>query len=142
MRLSYKDEGSQNPIVTDSNDFYPFGLLFGGESTISTFGSLSPNYLYAFQGQERQQETGWDSSKWRNYYPSMGRFFNIDPLAEKYNTWTPYSFSGNRVIDARELEGLEPVEIKKTTKNLVIVNQGWKTKSSKWRNSGTEFWKD
>ncbi|REC66646.1 type IV secretion protein Rhs, partial [Epilithonimonas hispanica] len=35
-------------------------------------------------------------------------WLNIDPLAEKYPTWTPYAFSGNRVIDARELEGLEP----------------------------------
>ncbi|MFZ4931102.1 hypothetical protein [Chryseobacterium sp. Mn2064] len=37
----------------------------------------------------------------------IGRFFNIDPLAQKYLTWAPYVFSGNRIIDARELEGLE-----------------------------------
>ncbi len=36
---------------------------------------------------------------------------NIDPLTEEYNTWSPYTFSGNRVIDARELEGLEPHSI-------------------------------
>ena len=136
MRLSFYNNGSGTAIIDRTSDFYPFGLAFGGESTISIFGSLSPNYLYAFQGQERQQETGWDSFKWRNYDPSMGRFFNIDPLAEKYNTWTPYSFSGNRVIDARELEGLEPVEIKKTTKNLVIVNQGWVRQSPP--NGGTQ----
>jgi hypothetical protein len=40
--------------------------------------------------------------------PDVARFFNIDPLAEQYPTWAPYVFSGNRVIDARELEGLEP----------------------------------
>lgn len=57
--------------------------------------------------------------------PDVGRFFNIDPLAEKYNTWTPYAFSGNRIIDARELEGLEPVEINKGTKNLIIAVRGW-----------------
>jgi DNA gyrase/topoisomerase IV subunit A len=33
---------------------------------------------------------------------------SIDPLTEKYNTWSPYTFSGNRVVDSRELEGLEP----------------------------------
>lgn len=70
--------------------------------------SQLPSYKYGFQGQEKQQETGWSSFKWRNYDPAMGRFFNIDPLAEKYNMWAPYVFSGNRVIDARELEGLEP----------------------------------
>ncbi|HUN04174.1 MAG TPA: RHS repeat-associated core domain-containing protein, partial [Niabella sp.] len=71
---------------------------------ISTFGSLSPNYLYAFQGQERQQETGWDSFKWRNYDPSMGRFFNADPLSEKYAYQSHYNFSENRVVDGRGLE--------------------------------------
>ncbi len=35
---------------------------------------------------------------------------SIDPLTEKYNTWSPYVFSGNRIIDFRELEGLEPVK--------------------------------
>ncbi len=32
---------------------------------------------------------------------------SIDPLTEEYNTWSPYVFSGNRVIEAKELEGLE-----------------------------------
>jgi hypothetical protein len=32
----------------------------------------------------------------------------MDPLAAKYPYWTPYAFSGNRVIDMIELEGLEP----------------------------------
>ncbi|REC71105.1 DUF3238 domain-containing protein [Epilithonimonas hispanica] len=71
----------------------------------SKFCVSSTNYKY--QSQELQ-ETGFYSFKWRNYMPDVGRFFNIDPLAEKYPTWTPYAFSGNRVIDARELEGLEP----------------------------------
>lgn len=41
--------------------------------------------------------------------PRLGRFFAIDPLAGKYPFYTPYAFSGNRVIDAIELEGLEPL---------------------------------
>lgn len=107
VRLSFYNNGSGTAVIDRTSDFYPFGLAFGGESTISTFGSLSPHYLYAFQGQERQQETGWDSFKWRNYDPSMGRFFNVDPLSEKYDDYTPYQFSSNQPIHARELEGLE-----------------------------------
>ena len=40
--------------------------------------------------------------------PRVGRFFAVDPLTKKYPFYSPYAFSGNRVIDARELEGLEP----------------------------------
>src|SRR6185369_16078774 len=49
----------------------------------------------------------WDSFKWRNHQPEIGRFFNIDPLAMKYVYNSPYAFSENRVINGRELEGLE-----------------------------------
>ncbi|MDR9488454.1 MAG: hypothetical protein RI557_10395, partial [Salibacter sp.] len=43
--------------------------------------------------------------------PRLGRFFSIDPLASKYPHYTPYSFSGNKVIHAIELEGLEELII-------------------------------
>ena len=47
--------------------------------------------------------------------PDVGRFFNVDPLSEKYSYQSHYNFSENRVIDARELEGLEAVLINDTT---------------------------
>lgn len=37
---------------------------------------------------------------------------NIDPLAEEYSYQSPYNFAENRVIDGRELEGLEWVDAK------------------------------
>ena len=46
--------------------------------------------------------------KYRMHDPRIGRFFAMDPLRAKYPFYSPYAFSGNRVIDANELEGLEP----------------------------------
>lgn len=43
----------------------------------------------------------------RMHDPRVGRFFAVDPLSEKYPHYTPYSFSGNKVIAYGELEGLE-----------------------------------
>ncbi|WP_228372294.1 RHS repeat domain-containing protein [Chryseobacterium gregarium] len=123
IRVSFGRNSAGALEITDSNDYYPFGMNHL-KTGFSFFSPASAYKNYKYQGQELQ-EIGFYSFKWRNYMPDVGRFFNIDPLAEKYNTWTPYAFSGNRVIDARELEGLEPVEINKTTKNLVIVNQGY-----------------
>ena len=59
--------------------------------------------------------------------PDVGRFFTVDPLSEKYAYQSHYNFSENRVVDARELEGLEAVSFKKDDgyKNLVVVVQGW-----------------
>jgi hypothetical protein len=42
--------------------------------------------------------------------PRVGRFFAIDPLTSKYPWYSPYQFSGNRVIDMIELEGCEPAK--------------------------------
>jgi hypothetical protein len=46
---------------------------------------------------------------------------SIDPLTEEYHTWAPYVFSGNRVVDSRELEGLEPLSVH-TTANAAAEN--------------------
>ena len=40
--------------------------------------------------------------------PRVGRFFAVDPLESEYPFYSPYVFSGNRVVDMVELEGLEP----------------------------------
>ncbi len=53
----------------------------------------------------------WDSFKWRNHDPAIGRFFNIDPLADKYVYNSPYAFSENHVTVHVELEGLEKVYV-------------------------------
>ena len=42
--------------------------------------------------------------------PRVGRFFAVDPLSAKYPFYSPYQFSGNRVMDMIELEGLEPTK--------------------------------
>ncbi|MDR6489144.1 RHS repeat-associated protein [Chryseobacterium vietnamense] len=102
----------------DTNNYYPFGLNHIGGSSYSKFGSY---YNYKYQGQELQ-ETGFYSFKWRNYMPDIGRFFCIDPLAEKYTHNSTYAFSENRVIDARELEGLEAELINKSTRNTSVSN--------------------
>ncbi|WHZ09505.1 MAG: hypothetical protein OJF59_003261 [Cytophagales bacterium] len=91
-------------------DFYPFGLSF---NKYQREGSV-PNTLKLFQDQEHIDDLGldWDQFKWRNHQPEIGRFFNIDPLADKYVYNSPYAFSENQVVAHRELEGLEKFDIK------------------------------
>ncbi|MEZ4827688.1 MAG: hypothetical protein R3C61_15610 [Bacteroidia bacterium] len=47
------------------------------------------------------------SYKYRVEDSRLGRFLSVDPLAPKYPFYSPYAFSGNKVIAYRELEGLE-----------------------------------
>lgn len=67
----------------------------------------------------------WDSFKWRNHQPDIGRFFNIDPLAEKYYYNSPYAFSENKVTGHRELEGLEASPINAGSNPLYYMADGF-----------------
>ena len=106
VRVSYVQNSAGDLEVMDTNDYYPFGMSFIKNNTNSYYDPMAIPYNYKFQGQELQ-ETGFYSFKWRNYMPDVGRFFNIDPLSEKYAYQSHYNFSENRVVDGRELEGLE-----------------------------------
>ncbi len=53
--------------------------------------------------------------KYRMHDPRVGRFFAVDPLFKEYPYYSPYQFSGNRLIDMIELEGLEPTDSEAST---------------------------
>jgi RHS repeat-associated protein len=71
----------------------------------------SDSYRYGFQGQEKDDELKGEGNSlnytFRMHDPRIGRFFAIDPLTKSYPWYTPYSFSGNKVIAFTELEGME-----------------------------------
>jgi RHS repeat-associated protein len=78
--------------------------------------------MNTFQDQEYEQETGWVKFKWRNHQPEIGRFFNVDPLAEDYYYNSPYAFSENKVVAHIELEGLESADIKTTINDTQFLS--------------------
>jgi len=103
----FKVEQIKSPVI-QAEDYYPFGLVFNSYQREN-----SVDQKFKFQGQEHidDLDLGWDSFKWRNHQPEIGRFFNVDPLAEKYPYYSPYAFSGNEVTSSIELEGLEPLKL-------------------------------
>jgi RHS repeat-associated protein len=62
-----------------------------------------------FQGQrfDDELELNWVQFKWRNHDPQIGRFIEIDPLANDYVYNSTFAFSENKVTNHVELEGLE-----------------------------------
>jgi RHS repeat-associated protein len=104
----FKVTHTKSPVI-QSEDYYPFGLTFNSYQRENSVANK-----FKFQGQEHVDDLnlGWDSFKWRNHQPEIGRFFNVDPLADKYVYNSPYAFSENHVVAHRELEGLEKWDIK------------------------------
>jgi hypothetical protein len=92
------------------------------------------SYRYGFQGQEidpeiKPNDDGSPNAnsinyKFRMHDPRLGRFFAIDPMEAVYNWLSPYAFSGNRIIDAFEMEGLQPFRY--TKGNTVVAGVKFK----------------
>lgn len=97
--------------IVQMDDYYPFGLTFNEFKREDGKG----NKMNTFQDQElvTDLDVNWVSFKWRNHQPDIGRFFNVDPLAEDYYYNSPYAFSENHVVAHVELEGLEKMHFTK-----------------------------
>jgi RHS repeat-associated protein len=94
----------------------------------------APENRTRFQGQEfanKEFSDGsgldWYEFKYRMHDPQIGRFLQIDPLADEYEYNSPYAFSENKVIVHREIEGLEAE---------YIFGKAWKELADDFRSLG------
>ncbi len=106
MRLSYKNEGNQNQIVTDSNDYYPFGMSFVRNSEEDAHFGVGSYFNYKYNGKELQ-ETGMYDYGARFYMSDIGRWGVVDPLAEadKNITYSGYVYTINNPINYTDPDG-------------------------------------
>jgi RHS repeat-associated protein len=86
-----------------------------------------------FVGQEFDEDLGVNlyQFKWRNHDPQIGRFSEIDPLADEYEYNSTYAYAENRPIDGIDLEGLEWMPINKDNQS-VPVNDKENINGYKW----------
>ena len=118
------DPNNQELTILEEDHYYPFGLTHEGynddHEVFDLFDSstivltpvtplLGDSYKYGFQGQELSEDLGlnWHEWKYRMSDPALGRFWQIDPLAEDYTYNSPYALQENKMGMGVELEGLE-----------------------------------
>jgi RHS repeat-associated protein len=82
--------------IIEENNYYPFGLKHKGYNNVVN----GTHHPYTFNGKEEQEELGlnWHDFGFRNYDASLGRWMNIDNLAEKYYNYSPYIYTANNPI--------------------------------------------
>ncbi len=119
IRLSYTDANRDGKVekseIIEENNYYSFGLKHKGYNTVlrSTGNDLAQKYKY--NGKELNEELGlnWYDYGARNYQADLGRWFNVDPLAEKYSSLSPYNYALNnplRFIDPDGNDGWDVVK--------------------------------
>ena len=125
VRLSYaRDPLVRNRIkILEENHYYAFGLKHKnynvehldfdqfpetGVEIVPAPAVANASYNYKYNGKELQEELGLNFYDYgaRNYDPSLGRWMNIDPLAEKSRRWSPYTYCYNNPIVFVDPDGM------------------------------------
>ncbi len=115
IRLSYKDANKDGTITQDEivqeKHYYPFGLQhqYGGSDPRSAINGRNHNYGFGNKEEQDELGLGWIDITARNYDPALGRWMNLDPLAEKYNEYSPYNYVVNNPLLFIDPDGKDPI---------------------------------
>jgi len=96
---------SETGEVQQTNEFYPYGDMFGTSGTADN----SSDNRYRFTGKELGEGTGLYDFSARFLQTSLGRFTTIDPLAEKYPNISPYAYCNGNPVNFVDPDGEVPV---------------------------------
>ncbi len=126
IRLRYsKDPQTGQLAILEEDHYYPFGLKHKGynakhevfEVSLPNTITLTPvtpltgdSYKYKFGGKELQSELGLEMYDFgmRNYDPALGRWMNMDPLAEAMRRHSPYNYAFDNPVYFIDPDGMMP----------------------------------
>ena len=96
--------------IVDESNYYPFGLTHKGYNNITKGLGSAAAKKYKYNGKELQDEIGLDMYDYgaRHYDPSLGRWFVVDPLAEKMRRYSPYNYAFDNPIYFIDADGMAP----------------------------------
>ena len=111
------DLDNENKIVQAKN-YYPFGLQIqhGANNALSIVNGR--NHKYGITGKEYNDELNldWYDFGARNYDAALGRWMNLDPLSEQYESYSPYNNTLNNPVYFIDPDGKKIIIHYKDTK--------------------------
>lgn len=89
---------------------FPFGLKQNGYNNITNSLGNSTAQKFGYNSKELNEELGleWHDFGARNYDAALGRWMNLDPLAEEMYTQSPYNYALNNPVLMLDPDGRKP----------------------------------
>ncbi len=126
IRLSYTDinQNNANPVslqIKEENNYYPFGLKHKGYNNNIN----GTHHKYMFGGKELSEDLGLNTYDFgaRNYDAAIGRWMNLDPLADLRYELTPYNYVQNSPMFRIDPDGLSDFKINRETGAMELVKE-------------------
>lgn len=129
--MNYADVNGDGEVysteILEENNYYPFGLRHKGYNELAT--ENPAGFKYKFGGKELNDELGFEVYDFgaRNYDPALGRWMNIDPLAEEMRRFSPYNYAFNNPVFFIDPDGMAPFGFDKSKldelKPIVDINE-------------------
>ena len=104
--LELRVESDPTLVITQEHHYYPFGMNMSG---IERQGDL----MYQFNGMvEKEQAFGLElyETPFRSYDVQLGRFWQVEPLADEFHSISMFQFGFNNPISANDPTGLNPYQ--------------------------------
>jgi RHS repeat-associated protein len=137
VRVSFANDPLQGNVlkILEENNYYAFGLKHKNynvehldfDQFPETGVEIAPapavanaSYNYKYNGKELQDELGLNMYDYgaRNYDPALGRWMNIDPLAELAPNKSPYHFCSNNPVNRIDPTGLTDYKVNGETRTI------------------------
>ncbi len=107
--MSFSDLNNDGAIATtevlQQTVYYPFGLDFTLSPPASQIGAINP-YKYNGILQDNDFNLNVYSALYRNLDPVIGRWWQVDPLADNAPHWTSYRFGFDNPVNFSDPSGL------------------------------------
>ncbi|AFM02655.1 RHS repeat-associated core domain protein [Bernardetia litoralis DSM 6794] len=103
--LELRVESDPTLVITQEQHYYPFGMNMSG---IERDGELK----YQFNGMiEREEAFGLElyETPFRSYDAQLGRFWQVEPLADEFHSISMFQFAFNNPISANDPSGLRTI---------------------------------
>ncbi len=108
--------------IAEEDHYYPFELKIASISSRrlgdANEGTIQNCYLHNEKELFEDGGLNWYDYGMRNYDPQIGRFTQLDPLADEYAGMSTYQFTGNDPITNVDVDGMEPADVVSFAKSL------------------------